>query len=217
MNYLNGNRIDEKLRQRASVGGAFYFLQDHLGSAAALLDASGNVAERMQYEPYGESPDSASTRYGYTGRERDAAVKLMYYRARWYDPKHGRFVSEDPIGFSHNEMNLYRYVLNNPVRFTDPNGKNPLLAVAVFCALNPGLCSAVTEAVIGCMEGILDTESGPDASSIGIGLAASHDCSLILDFFENRRSCPVVPFVNSNPNFTVHVSGGTAKPMPGKK
>jgi RHS repeat-associated protein len=45
-----------------------------------------------------------------------------YYRARYYDPKIGRFISEDPIGFDGGDVNLYAYVWNNPTNFVDPEG-----------------------------------------------------------------------------------------------
>ena len=44
-----------------------------------------------------------------------------YYRARYYDPKIGRFISEDPIGFD-GGINFYSYVENNPVNYVDPDG-----------------------------------------------------------------------------------------------
>ncbi|MDX9715704.1 MAG: RHS repeat-associated core domain-containing protein [Dissulfurispiraceae bacterium] len=47
---------------------------------------------------------------------------LYYYRARYYDANTGRFISKDPIGFSAGDVNLYRYVGNNPVNWTDPEG-----------------------------------------------------------------------------------------------
>ena len=47
---------------------------------------------------------------------------FYYMRARYYDPKVGRFISEDPIGFDGGDVNLYAYVLNNPVNEIDPNG-----------------------------------------------------------------------------------------------
>jgi RHS repeat-associated protein len=63
-----------------------------------------------------------STRYGYTGREFDADLGLQYSRARFYDAKLGRFISENPIGFVGKDINLYGYVWNSPIKYIDPKG-----------------------------------------------------------------------------------------------
>ncbi|MCL6508391.1 MAG: RHS repeat-associated core domain-containing protein, partial [Bryobacteraceae bacterium] len=47
---------------------------------------------------------------------------LYYYRARYYDPHTGRFLSEDPIGFAAGDSNLSRYVENGPTNWVDPTG-----------------------------------------------------------------------------------------------
>ena len=65
--------------------------------------------------------------YGFTGREFDPETGFYYYRGRYYDPETGRFLTKDPIGLAGGDTNLYRYVGNNPVNYTDPTGKNPLL------------------------------------------------------------------------------------------
>jgi RHS repeat-associated protein len=57
----------------------------------------------------------------FTGREWDPEIGLYYYRARYYDPHLGRFISEDPIGFRGGE-NFYAYVGGNPVSQKDPLG-----------------------------------------------------------------------------------------------
>lgn len=62
------------------------------------------------------------TRYQFTGREYDKITGLQYSRARFYDPKIGSFISEDPIGFQGGDFNLFGYVRNNPVSRTDPLG-----------------------------------------------------------------------------------------------
>jgi len=124
VDYINGPGLDEKVRQ-SSASGPLYFLQDHLGSTAALLDANGSVVERMQYEAFGQTASTASTRYGYTGREQDAVTGLMYYRSRWYDPQQGRFITEDPFGFNSGDVNLYSYTRNDPLNFRDPQGLWP--------------------------------------------------------------------------------------------
>jgi RHS repeat-associated protein len=80
------------------------------------------VVERISYSAYGESTGSSLTRYTYTGREEDEVTGLIYYRARWYDPSMGRFISEDPIEFQGGDINWYAYVHNNPLNYYDPSG-----------------------------------------------------------------------------------------------
>ncbi len=66
--------------------------------------------------------------FQYTGREFDAETGLGYYRARYYDPTAGRFLSEDPPGFDGGDVNFYRYVENAPVSYVDPFGFEKLPA-----------------------------------------------------------------------------------------
>jgi len=56
------------------------------------------------------------------GREIDSDTGLMYHRARWFDPVQARFLSEDPIGFLGNDINLYGYVWRNPLNYRDALG-----------------------------------------------------------------------------------------------
>jgi RHS repeat-associated protein len=119
--YLNGPGIDNKIRQ-TDANGNVYFTTDHLGSTRALTDDSGSVVEQINYDSFGNTEGSSLTRYTYTGREFDIDTGLYYYRARWYDPEVGRFISEDPIGFRGGDVNLYGYVWQNPLSFRDPRG-----------------------------------------------------------------------------------------------
>ena len=70
--------------------------------------------------PIGTLPSIANP-FAYTGREWDKETGLYYYRARYYTSQIGRFISEDPIGFT-GGINLYVYVGNNPVNKIDPLG-----------------------------------------------------------------------------------------------
>src|SRR5207302_11351031 len=61
-----------------------------------------------------------------TGREADE-TGLMFYRARYFNPNWGRFVSADPAGFA-GGINPYVYAWNNPATYGDPSGRGLLLA-----------------------------------------------------------------------------------------
>lgn len=120
--YLNGQGIDNKLRVQTGSD-VNYFLADHLGSTNGLADASGNLTASTNYDAFGNATNvNFPTRYQFTGREHDNFTGLHYYRARWYDANLGRFISEDPIGFAGGDVNLFAYVQNNSLNFTDPKG-----------------------------------------------------------------------------------------------
>ena len=61
-------------------------------------------------------------RFLFQGREYDYDTALYYFRARWYEPETGRWLSPDPIGIS-GGLNLYAFCGNDPVNFIDPTGK----------------------------------------------------------------------------------------------
>jgi len=121
IDYLHGQEIDNNLRQTGGSFGALYYLHDHLRSTIGLTDNNGSLIERQRYEAFGVSTVSLMTRYGYSGRETEDQSGLMYYRTRWYSPDQGRFISEDAI-FTQNNINLYSYVNNSPLKYVDPLG-----------------------------------------------------------------------------------------------
>src|SRR5687768_13807633 len=65
--------------------------------------------------------EASANSVAFTGRESDG-TGLYYYRARYYNPTLGRFISEDPIGFAGGDANLYAYVGNDPISYKDPSG-----------------------------------------------------------------------------------------------
>ena len=98
-------------------------LTDALGSVVAETNAAGTVAANLSYEPYGKSTITGTVSGNsqqYTGRENDG-TGLYYYRARYYNPATGRFMSEDPIGFA-GGADTYTYANGNPVLLIDPFG-----------------------------------------------------------------------------------------------
>ena len=99
----------------AAVG---WYLTDKDGSVQVVTNATGQAADQVTYDAFGnitsETSPSAGDRYKFDGREFDSADALEYNRARYYDPTTGRWISQDPLGFSAQDVNLYRYVGNQP-------------------------------------------------------------------------------------------------------
>jgi RHS repeat-associated protein len=101
-----------------------------LGSVARTTDSLGSPTLTRQYDPWGNQIQGSTTSgYAFTGREWEAESGIYDYRARHYDSKIGRFLSEDPMSFS-DGPNRYAYVRNSPVRGRDPSGRYTLAASA---------------------------------------------------------------------------------------
>lgn len=97
------------------------------GSTMAMTNASQTMVNRYAYDPFGNivnRQETVSQPFTFVGRfgVMTEPNGFYYMRARYYDPKVGRFISEDPIGFDGGDVNLYAYVLNNPVMGIDPSG-----------------------------------------------------------------------------------------------
>jgi RHS repeat-associated protein len=116
-----------------------YYHLDPIGNVRLITDQDGDIVERHDYYPFGEEcttgPCAANPGVGaghlrkFTGKERDAETGLDYFGARYYGAKIGRFTTVDPV-YTWNEnlldpqrWNRYAYVRNNPLRYTDPDGR----------------------------------------------------------------------------------------------
>jgi RHS repeat-associated protein len=133
--------VDEILAKVTPASTTFP-LPDALGSTIAVTDASGAVLERVYYfDAFGTPtfrsgtgaplPDtSTGTRFLFTGREWFARLGLYDYRNRVYSAELGRFLQTDPIRFSAGDVNLYRYVGNDPQGYRDPFGLDRRVVIA---------------------------------------------------------------------------------------
>ncbi len=123
----------------------YYIHKDYLGSLTAISDAAGNLVESLSYDPWGRrrNPNNwndynvTSTLFdrGFTGHEHLPQFGLINMNGRVYDPFLARFLSPDPkIGNPENGQNFnrYSYALNNPFKYTDPDGENPLIIAAAL-------------------------------------------------------------------------------------
>ena len=127
-----------------------YHHADHLTGASVETDNTGTAIEVTDYYPYGsERLNSKVGRYNtphkFTGKELDADTGLYDYGARYYDPVLSRFLSIDPWGGNLEDpqsLNKYSYTKNNPVKYVDPTGKNPLLAAMAVGAVGGAVWGA---------------------------------------------------------------------------
>jgi RHS repeat-associated protein len=132
--FVHGDGLDRPLF-RVQGGKAAFYHWGADGSLSFVSDQSGELIEKYSYSAYGERsvedasgnaiPDSLiGNRYGYRGQMYHAATGLYWMRARWYEPKWGRFLTPDPIGLAGGQ-NRYMYVNASPTLFWDPFGLDP--------------------------------------------------------------------------------------------
>jgi RHS repeat-associated protein len=108
-------------------------LPDHQGNHQISLDGRGELFDREDHTPYGETTfgSYAGKERRYTGRERDRESGLAYHGARYYAPWLCRWISPDPDG-PLDGLNLYGYVSQNPVNWIDPAGRRRVLIGRVY-------------------------------------------------------------------------------------
>ncbi len=114
-------------------GAKFYFAKDQLGSVRAVINAdTGVVGQAIHYDEFGRILSDSNPGFqpfGFAGGHFDHETGLVRFGARDYDSEVGRWLSKDPILFGGGDVNLYRYVQNEPVNYFDPTGKGPIAAV----------------------------------------------------------------------------------------
>jgi len=121
--YTQTEDFDEPLAMLRSSTTSYYQADD-LGSITSLSNAAGALAQTYTFDSFGNqtaSSGSLTNPFQYTAREHDSETSLYFYRARYFDPNAGRFLSEDPLGLKDN-VDMYVYVHNKPVNFNDPFG-----------------------------------------------------------------------------------------------
>jgi len=127
------------------TGHLYYTATDHLGSICQILEPNGTVVEETNYGPWGRIRNSDDWTYnnaqaltlifrGFTGHEMLPHFALINMNGRMYDPVLGRMLSpdnyvQDPSNAQN--YNRYAYVLNNPLKYTDPSGEF-IFAIAAF-------------------------------------------------------------------------------------
>ena len=159
-----------------ATSNTYYAIKDHQNTVLAFVDDSGAVAESYEYDAWGDvsafdasgaeiDDSNIGNRYLFQGREYDFATGLYYFRARWYDPQTGRWLSKDPVGIS-GGLNQYVFCGNNPVNFVDPLGLSwggvfiAILVVGIGVGLPP-VPVGIAAAIIATIDSVLTLPVAP--------------------------------------------------------
>ena len=128
---------DGQLFATYDAQGLHFQLNDWLGTRRVTTDYAGVVEETCASLPYGSGLNCSGSEYApneqhFTGKTHDAESGLDYFGARYYSENDARFMSPDwsakvePVPYAKldnpQSLNLYSYVLDNPLSGVDSNG-----------------------------------------------------------------------------------------------
>ena len=108
----------------------FYYHPDHLGSSSYITNLDGEVAQHIEYVPFGEvfieeRNNTWNTPYLFNAKEFDKETGLYYYGARYMDPKISMWLGVDPMAEKYPNLTGYCYTMDNPIILIDPTGMEP--------------------------------------------------------------------------------------------
>ncbi|MFN7663810.1 MAG: RHS repeat-associated core domain-containing protein [Inhella sp.] len=120
---------DEPVALWSAEDGAQLLHADALGSVVLTTNADGSVQSEVLFDAWGQpylKRGSSSNKFGFTGHQMDAETGLHYFKARYYDPELGRFISQDPAEGQElrpASFQKYLYAYGNPLVWVDPDGR----------------------------------------------------------------------------------------------
>ena len=168
-----------------------YYMQDDLGSILGLTDNECNIIESYDYDEFGNEIELVSNpiqSLTYTGYRKELATNSLYAQARQYNPRVGRFTSEDIVSgsmLSPLTFNKYKYCLNSPLVYVDPDG----------------------------MKECFIEECSDTVNMCGIGISCAQILKSIEDVFVQKVE-DWISIIGSNgshaPNFSMNLSKGGA-------
>jgi RHS repeat-associated protein len=147
----NGNQKVAMERRDMNSGQIemLYFVNNAQGTPVQIVDQNSNPVSRINMDEYGNPGImfGPAAEVNFTGKKMDLKTDLYYFNQRYYDPELGRFLQEDP---ANQTFNLYQYCANNPLMYTDPDGRlfifDDILIGMAIAAIQAGLSSAAINA-----------------------------------------------------------------------
>jgi len=127
-----------ELLRRSAAGQTNYYLFNGHGDVVSVLDGTGAEQGSYRYDAFGQPTSASGTvdnPFRYATEPYDEETGLLYLRARYYSPDLGRFVTQDTYKGNPWQpwtQNLYVYVGNDPINYTDPTGHFAWLAAGLF-------------------------------------------------------------------------------------
>lgn len=131
---------------------------DHLGAPKVMTDDSRTVIWDAAFTPFGEEDSivgAGLNNWRFPGQYAEAETGFHYNWLRHYDPSLGRYIQTDPIGLR-GGLNTYAYVVGNPIKFTDRDGR----FLAVVAPLLPVIAPEVAAAIAATAEVIVTAGAG---------------------------------------------------------
>ncbi|MDH6310474.1 RHS repeat-associated protein [Dysgonomonas sp. PFB1-18] len=160
-------------------GGLYYFyVNDHLGNNRVVVGSDGQRKQQNHYYPFGmtfaDSFNPDIQPYKYNGKELEKTHELnMYdYSARYYDPALGRFTTVDPLAEEYYSISPYVYVMNNPLKYIDPDGRKII---------------GTNGKPVGLVNGKLTSNAPKDLQRVGTAMLRSRTATRSLMYLLNHK------------------------------
>lgn len=226
---LSTDSTDDLLGRLAAGGSAQWYLANNIKSVEAVLDGSSGQLARYALDSFGrilgaEGGSVDPTVPGLASRPVDRSTGLYFNRSRYLDARLGRFISQDPTGFESGDWNTYKYGLNNPTKYSDPQGTTALVDTAVILGSQ---MSELAAAINGFFGGFAATnliflgqflkshsDTGDAVGNIGSVIAATQNevdrIKKGLGYVNDRVPKPAATLADAYVNGVTYTIGGVA-------
>jgi RHS repeat-associated protein len=146
--YVRGHQLIRQTRLNGTSQQDIFPMYGHLGTSLGAVDVDGNLIEQTNADAFGVLDQSTGNpqTHLYAGEYWDQDAQLLYLRARWYDPRIGRFISSDPFEGRQRDprsLNRMAYANGDPVHNADPSGRMSLGEVSAVSDIQ-GLMSVAS-------------------------------------------------------------------------